>query len=187
MIDTSDFKNGVNIFVDGEPYTILWFQNHKPGKGGAVMRTKLKHLRKGSIVDRTFKSGEKFANVDVERRKKQYLYADTENFHFMDLETFDQITFPKEKLAEEAGFLKENIEVNALYLEGELVSIELPLSVELKVTSSAPGAKGDTVSSATKPATVETGIDIQVPLFIKEGDVIKVDTRTGEYLERVQK
>ena len=187
MIDTSDFKNGLNIFVDGEPYSILWFQNHKPGKGGAVMRTKLKHLRKGSIVDKTFKSGEKFDSVDVERRKKQYLYADTESFHFMDQITYDQIAFPKERMGEQAGYLKENIEVNAIYLEGELVTIELPLSVELKVVSSAPGAKGDTVSSASKPATVETGIDVAVPLFIKEGDVIKVDTRTGEYLERVQK
>ena len=183
MIDTSDFKNGLNIFIDGEPYTILWFQNHKPGKGGAVMRTKMRHLRKGSIVERTFKSGEKFDKVDVERRKKQFLYADTE-FHFMDLETYDQVSLAKDQIGDLAGYLKENLEVTAIYMEGKLVSIELPLSVELKVTSSAPGVKGDTVSGALKPATVETGIEVNVPLFIKEGDVIRVDTRTGDYLER---
>jgi elongation factor P len=185
MLDTSDFKNGLNIFVDGEPYTILWFQNHKPGKGGAVMRTKMKHLRKGSIIDRTFKSGEKFQEVDVMRRKKQYMYSDNEGYHFMDLETYDQIHFPKEKLGDTANYLKENMEVNALYLEGVIVDIEIPLSVELKVVSTVPGFKGDTVSGAVKPATVETGIEVNVPLFIKEGDVIKVDTRTGEYVERV--
>jgi elongation factor P len=184
MISTSEIKNGANIFVDSQPYTVIWFQHHKPGKGGAMLRTKLRNLRTGSIVDRTFKSGEKFQEVDVTRRKKQYLYADAESFHFMDMETYDQISFPKEKLGDTAKYLTENLEVIALYLEGEVVNIELPITVSLKVTATVPGVKGDTVSNTLKPATVETGTEIQVPLFIKEGDVIRVDTRTGEYIER---
>lgn len=184
MVSTAEFKNGLNIMVDKEPYTIVWFQHHKPGKGGAVMRTKMKHLRSGSIIERSFKSGEKFDSVSVEFKKKQYLYSDAVSFHFMDLETYDQIQFPKEKLGDSARFLTENLEVTALYLEGELISFELPLSVELKVVSTVPGIKGDSVSNMVKPATVETGAEITVPLFIKEGDKIRVDTRTGEYLER---
>jgi elongation factor P len=184
MISTSEVKNGANIFVDGQPFKVVWFQHHKPGKGGAMLRTKIKNLRTGSIVERTFKSGERFEEVDVEQRKKQYLYSDTEFYHFMDTETYEQAAFPRSKMGQEGSYLTENLEVTALYLEGELVSIELPLSVELKVTSTVVGAKGDTVSGATKPATVETGIEVSVPLFIKEGDKIRVDTRTGEYLER---
>lgn len=184
MISTADFKNGLNIMVDNEPYTIVWFQHHKPGKGGAVMRIKMKHLRNGSITERSFKSGEKFDSVSVEKKKKQFLYSDAASFHFMDLQTYDQISFPKEKLGDSARFLTENLEVEALYLEGELVSFELPISVELKIISTVPGIKGDSVSNMVKPATVETGAEITVPLFIKEGDKIRVDTRTGEYIER---
>lgn len=185
MIDTSDFKNGLNIMVDGEPYQIIWFQHHKPGKGGAVMRTKMKNLKTGSIIERTFKSGERFEEVNVEKRKKQFLYADDQNYHFMDLETYDQISFPKERLGKSAQFLTENLEVDAVYLEGEFLTIELPIVVELKVINTVPGIRGDSVSNIMKPATLETGVEIQVPLFIKEGDKIKVDTRTGEYIERV--
>ncbi|MCB4791718.1 MAG: elongation factor P [Elusimicrobia bacterium] len=184
MISTSDIKNGANIFVEKQPCTVIWFQHHKPGKGGAMLRTKLKNLRTGAIVERTFKSGERFDEVDVEQRKKQYLYADNDNFYFMDAETYEQIGFPKEKMKLEGSYLTENLEVTALYLEGELVNITLPLSVVLTVTGTVVGAKGDTVSGATKPATVETGLEVMVPLFIKEGDKIRVDTRTGEYLER---
>ncbi len=185
MISTSDFRNGMNIMVDGEPYQILWFQQHKPGKGGAVMRVKLKHLRKGSITDRTFKSGEKFDTVDVEKQKKQFLYADGSDYHFMDMKTFEQISFAKEKLGESATFLTENLEVDATYLNGEFIGIELPINVNLRVTSTVPGIRGDSVSNIMKPATLETGVEIQVPLFVKEGDLVKVDTRTGEYVERV--
>ncbi|MBN1622652.1 MAG: elongation factor P [Endomicrobiales bacterium] len=184
MIFTNDFKNGVNILVDGQPYTIVWFQHHKPGKGGAMMRTKLKNLRTGSTIERTFKSGEKFQEVEVRKRKKQFLYVDANDYHFMDMETYDQVSFPKEKLGNATQFLTENLEVYAVYLEGELVDIELPVSVALKVVSTVPGVKGDTVSNTLKPATLETGAEVQVPLFIKEGDKIKVDTRTGEYVER---
>jgi len=185
MIFTSDFKNGVNILVDGEPYQIIWFQNHKPGKGGAMMRTKMKHLRKGSIVERTFKSGERFEEVSLEKHKKQFLYASGADFHFMDMETFEQVHYQKEDLGANTAFLTENLEVDAIYLGGEFIGIELPTSVELRVTQTVPGIKGDSVSNMVKPATLETGAEIQVPLFVKEGDKIKVDTRTGEYLERV--
>lgn len=184
MISTADFKNGVNIFVDGEPYQVIWFQNHKPGKGGAVMRTKLRHLKKGSIIDRTFKSGEKFENVDVERRKKQYLYKEGEEFVFMDNETYDQVHVSKELLGEGYKFLTENLEVWAVFMEGELVGIELPLSVILTIKSTEPGSRGNTVQNVLKPATVETGAIVQVPLFCNEGEKIRVDTRTGEYVER---
>lgn len=185
MIDTSDFKNGVNIVVDGEPYQIIWFQNHKPGKGGAVMRTKMRHLRKGSIIERTFKSGERFEGVDLEKHKKQFMYVAGNDFVFMDMATYEQVSFPKEQLGMATQFLTENLEVDATYIDGEFVGIELPISVQLKVTSTVPGIKGDSVSNMVKPATLETGAELSVPLFIKEGDIVKVDTRTGEYLERV--
>lgn len=186
MISTADFKNGLNIFVDNEPFQIIWFQNHKPGKGGAVMRTKLRHLRKGGIVERTFKSGEKFKEVDIERRKKQFLYSAGQDFHFMDMQNYEQIVISRETLGENANYLTENLEVDAIYMEGALAGIELPLSVVLKVTHTVPSVKGDTVSNVLKPATVETGAEVQVPLFIKEGDKVKIDTRTGEYVERAE-
>lgn len=185
MIATSEFKNGVTLLVDGEPYQIIWFQNHKPGKGGAVMRTKMRHLRKGGIIERTFKSGERFESVSLERHKKQFLYADGSDFHFMDVATFEQVSFPREQLGDNARFLTENLEVEGIYLDGQFINIELPISVELTVTSTVPGIKGDSVSNMVKPATLQTGAEIQVPLFVKEGDKVKVDTRTGEYLERV--
>lgn len=184
MIFTSDFKNGLTILVDGEPYQIIWFQNHKPGKGGAVMRTKMRHLRKGGIIERTFKSGERFEEVSLERHKKQFLYTAGNDYVFMDMETYEQVNFPKDKLGGNVSFLTENLEVDAVYLDNEFIGIELPISVELKVAQTVPGIKGDSVSNMMKPATLETGAEIQVPLFIKEGDRIKVDTRTGEYLER---
>ena len=186
MISTADFKNGLNIMVDGEPYTIVWFQHHKPGKGGAVMRTKMKHLRTGSITERSFKSGERFGDVSVEKHKKQYMYNDGQNFHFMDTVNYEQMFLTKEKLGKSAEYLTENLEVDAIYLEGEFVNIDLPITVELKIVSTVPGIKGDSVSNMMKPATLETGTEIQVPLFVKEGDKVKVDTRTGEYLERVR-
>lgn len=185
MISTADFKNGLTILVDGEPYQIIWFQNHKPGKGGAVMRTKMRHLRRGSIVERTFKSGEKFDAVSLERHKKQFLYVAGGDYAFMDMETYEQVTFPKEQLGEGYLYLKENMEVDAIYLAGQFIGIELPISVVLTVTQTVPGIKGDSVSNMMKPATLETGIEVQVPLFVKEGDKVKVDTRTGEYVERV--
>ncbi|MDR3071284.1 MAG: elongation factor P [Endomicrobium sp.] len=184
MISTSDFKNGYNILVDGEPYQITWFQNHKPGKGGAVMRVKLKHLKKGGTIERTFKSGEKFEALSVSRRKKQFLYKEGINYNFMDVNTYEQMTVSPGLLGEMAKFLKENLEVEAVYLENELIGIDLPIIIEMTIAEAEAGIKGDSVSNLTKMAKLETGADIRVPLFIKEGDKIKVDTRTGEYVER---
>ena len=185
MIGISDFKNGILFENEGVIYQVVWFQHHKPGKGGAVMRTKIRNVKTGSIIEQTFKSGEKFQEVSMTRRKKQYLYHDEQNYTFMDTETFDQISVPKEKLGEAVNFLKENVELDALYLDDEFLTLDLPASVELKVTQTMPGGRGDTVANATKPATLETGAEVQVPLFIKEGDTIKVDTRSFEYVARV--
>ncbi|BAG13672.1 elongation factor P [Endomicrobiia bacterium] len=184
MISTSDFKNGTNILVDGEPYQIAWFQNHKPGKGGAVMRVKLRHLKKGGIIERTFKSGEKFKALTITRQKKRFLYKESNNFNFMDMDTYEQITVHPELLGKMVNFLKENLEVEAIYLENELIGIDLPVIIEMTIAEAEHGIKGDSVSNTTKTAKLETGADIHVPLFIKEGDRIKVDTRTGEYVER---
>ncbi len=184
MIGISDFKNGTIFENEGTVYQVVWFQHHKPGKGGAVMRTKIRNVRTGAITEQTFKSGEKFKEVDMSRRKKQYLYSDGEKYTFMDQETFDQIEVTKEKLGDAVNYLKENMEVESLYLEDEFLGLDMPASVLLKVTYTVPGIKGDSVSNTTKPATVETGIELLVPLFIKEGDTIKVDTRTGDYVER---
>lgn len=185
MISTSDFRNGLNILVDGEPYQITWFQNHKPGKGGAVMRVKLRHLKKGGSIERTFKSGEKFEALSVTRQKKQFLYKEGENFNFMDMNTYEQISVEPVFLGEMVNYLTENLEVEAIYLESELIGIDLPIIMEMTIAEAEPGIKGDSVSNMTKMAKLETGADIRVPLFIKEGDRIKVDTRTGEYVERV--
>lgn len=185
-VDTSDFKTGLCIKVDNEIYTVIWYQHHKPGKGGAVMRTKLKNVRSGSIIERTFKAGEKFESVDLERKKKQYIYSAGDDLVFMDLETYEEIRIPKSKLGEQVKFLKENVEVEGLYIGEEFLGIELPTFVELEITHTEPGIKGDSVSNVMKPAVVETGVEIQVPLFIKTGDIVKIDTRTGEYVERVK-
>jgi elongation factor P len=185
MVSTSDFRNGLNILVEGEPYQITWFQNHKPGKGGAVMRVKLRHLKKGGTIERTFKSGEKFELLSVTRQKKQFLYKEGENLNFMDTNTYEQISVGPAVLGEMVNYLKENLEVEAVYLENELIGIDLPLIIEMTISEAEPGIKGDSVSNMMKNAKLETGADIRVPLFIKEGDKIKVDTRTGEYVERV--
>ncbi|OGS20416.1 MAG: elongation factor P [Elusimicrobia bacterium RIFOXYA2_FULL_39_19] len=185
MIDTSDFKNGVIFEWEGQIYKIIWFQHHKPGKGGAVMRTKMRNIRTGSIIEQTFKSGVKFREVQIERRKKQYLYNDGKNYFFMDLENYEEIQIPKEQLGEAVKFLKENLEIEGLYIDGGYLGVDLPINMEFKVTYTVPGVKGDTVSSVMKPATIETGAEVAVPLFIDIDDVIRIDTRTGEYVERV--
>lgn len=185
MISTADFKNGVMFEHEGAVYEVVWFQHHKPGKGGAVMRVKIRNVRTGSTIERTFKSGTTFREVSLTRKKKQFMYADGNTYHFMDMETFDQFPFPKEKLGTSAQFLTENMEVDAIYLEDEFLGLELPANVTLKVTGTVPGIRGDSVSNIMKPATLESGVEVQVPLFVKEGDTVRVDTRTGEYLERV--
>lgn len=185
MIEPVDFRNGLIIEYEGAPYKILWFQNHKTAMSHAIMRVKFQNLYTGSILERTFKQADRFKEVIPTKRKTQYLYSDADVLHFMDLETFEQTSYPKEKLGEMAKFLSENLEVEALYLDDKFLSISLPASVELKVSSTVPGVKGDSVSNMMKPATLESGIEVNVPLFVKEGDTIKVDTRSGEYLSRI--
>jgi len=185
MIEPVDFRNGLIIEYEGAPYQILWFQNHKTAMSHAIMRVKFRNLRTGSILERTFKQADRFKEIIPTKRKNQFLYADGDAYHFMDLETFEQIAYPKEKLGELAHFLSENLEVEALYLDNEFLSISLPSSVDLKVTATVPGIKGDSVSNMMKPATLETGYEVNVPLFVKEGDTVKIDTRSGEYLSRL--
>jgi elongation factor P len=189
MIEPIDFRNGLIFEYEGAPYQILWFQNHKTAMSHAIMRVKMRNLLTGTTLERTFKQADRFREITPSKRKNQYLYADGDKYHFMDMETYEQIEFGKEKLGEAAQFLTENLEVEALFLDDKFLSIQLPssveLKVELKVVSTVPGIKGDSVSNMMKPATLETGVEIQVPLFIKEGDKIKVDTRSGEYLSRV--
>ncbi|MGH0037697.1 MAG: elongation factor P [Myxococcota bacterium] len=184
-IDTSQFKNGLKIELDGEPFTITYFQHVKPGKGGAFVRTKVKNLVTGRSVDKTFRSGEKVGEADVEEREMQYLYHDGSDLVFMDTESYDQIPISEQGVGDAIKFLKENTQVDILFWKGKPINIELPAFVELTITQCDPGVKGDTASGATKPATLETGAVIQVPLFIKEGETVKVDTRSGEYSERV--
>ncbi|MDG2335279.1 MAG: elongation factor P [Myxococcota bacterium] len=186
-LDTSQFRNGLKLDIDSQPFTITYFQHVKPGKGGAFVRTKLKNLLNGRTVDKTFRSGEKVEEADVEEKTMQYLYQDATGRIFMDSESFDQIPIGDEVLAGAVDFLLENMEVGVLFWKGNPVNIQLPNSIEARVTQSDPGIKGDTSSGATKPATIETGATLNVPLFIEEGDLIRVDTRTGEYSERVSK
>jgi elongation factor P len=183
--DTSQFRNGLKIELDGEPFTIVYFQHVKPGKGGAFVRTKVKNLRTGRVLDRRFRAGEKVDEADIEDRKMQYLYQDGENLVFMDSKTYEQIPFTTEQVGDAAKFLKENLDVDVLFWRNKPINIELPAFVEVAITNCEPGIKGDTASNVTKPAVIETGSVVQVPLFIKEGERIRVDTRSGEYVERI--
>ena len=184
QVSTADFKKGLKIQFDGAPYSIVDFQHVKPGKGGAFVRTKLKHMRLGRVIDNTFRAGEKVELVDFEEKGMQYLYKD-DRYHFMDLETYDQISLSADEVADARDFLKENIEVEILFIDGSPVTVELPNFIELRIAKTDPGIRGDTASGGSKPATLETGAVIQVPLFLNEGDVVKVDTRSGDYLGRV--
>ena len=184
-VDTSQFKNGLRIELDGQPFTIVYFQHVKPGKGGAFVRTKVKNLRTGKQVDKTFRAGEKVDEADVEDRTMQYLYRDGEALMFMDTSSYDQIPIPAEQVGDDIQFLKESLEVDVLFWRGKALNIQLPAFIEAQITQCDPGVKGDTASGATKPATIETGATLQVPLFIKEGETIRVDTRSREYVERV--
>ena len=184
MISTNQFKAGIAILLDGELFLIEEFQHVKPGKGAAFVRTKLRSMKTGNILNKTFDSGEKFQDAFIEKKGLQFQYRAGETFHFMDLESYEQIAFPREDLKEAAQFLTENLEARGEFYEGRLIGLELPTTVVLKVTESDPGLKGDTSKAAMKPATLETGLKIQVPLFIGPGDPIKVDTRTAEYVGR---
>jgi elongation factor P len=184
VISTSDFKNGMTILYDGQLYRILYFQHVKPGKGGAFVRTKLKDLGSGATIDKTFKAGEKMEQAILETKKMQYLYKD-EYYNFMDTETYEQIQLNDKLLEDQKDYLMENMELYVVFYKGKPISIELPIAIESKVVKTEPGLKGDTVSSSFKPAVIETGAKIMVPLFINTGDVIKIDTRTGEYITRM--
>jgi len=184
QVSTAEFKKGLRIVFDGQPYAIVDFQHVKPGKGGAFVRTKLKHMKAGRVIDNTFRAGEKVELVDFEEKHMQYLYRD-DRYHFMDTETYEQVSLSPEEVGDASDYLKENTEVDMLYIDGAPATIELPNFVELAIAKTEPGVRGDTAQGGNKPATLESGAVIQVPLFLNEGDVVKVDTRTGEYLGRV--
>lgn len=184
QVSTADFRKGLRIVFDGQPYTIIDFQHVKPGKGGAFVRTKLKHMRAGRVIDNTFRSGEKVELVDFEEKHMQFLYRD-DRYHFMDMETYEQLSLSPDEVGDARLYLKENTEVEVLYIEGSAAAIELPNFVELTIAKTDPGVRGDTAQGGSKPARLETGAVVQVPLFLNERDVVKVDTRTGEYLGRV--
>ena len=186
MHSTSDFKKGLKIELDGAPYVIVDFQHVKPGKGGAFVRTKMKNLLTGRVLDQTFRSGERVKKPDLMEREMQYLYQEGDRFCMMDNETYEQLMLTEEQVGEARLYLTDNLDVKVLFFNQQPVAVEVPTFVELTVTQSEPGLKGDTASGGTKPATLESGVTIQVPLFINEGDRVKVDTRTGSYIERLK-
>ncbi|GJM77990.1 elongation factor P [Paenibacillus timonensis] len=184
MISVNDFKTGLTVEVDGDIYTVLEFQHVKPGKGAAFVRSKLKNLRNGNTVEKTFRAGETIGRAMIENRDVQYLYASGQEHTFMDNETYDQFSLTSDQLEWELNFLKENMNVKIVSYQGEILGINLPNSVELKVIETEPGIKGNTATGATKNAKVETGLNVQVPLFINEDDVLLIDTREGKYISR---
>jgi elongation factor P len=185
MISTNNFRTGLTIEIDGEIFTVIEFQHVKQGRGSAFVRTKLKNIQTGNVFEKTFRAGEKVARAHLDRKKMQYLYQTGELYYFMDTETYEQVPVSEELVGDNKKFLKENMEVSVLFHNNTPIGIELPNFVELKVTQTEPGFKGDTATGGTKPAVVETGAKLQVPLFIELGDTIKIDTRTGEYISRV--
>lgn len=185
MISAGDFRNGITIELEGNIYQIIEFQHVKPGKGAAFVRTKLKNIKSGGVVEKTFRPTEKFENAHIERKDMQYLYQDGDLYYFMDNDTYEQIALGSELIGDALKFVKENEMCKVCSHNGNVFSIEPPLFVELQVTDTEPGFKGNTATGATKPAIVETGAQVNVPLFVENGEVIKIDTRTGEYLSRV--
>jgi len=184
MVSAGEFRNGVTFDMDGNVYQIIEFQHVKPGKGAAFVRTKIKNVISGAVVEKTFNPTEKFPTAFVERREMQYLYNDGELYYFMDKETYEQIPINSETLGDNFKFVKENEDVKILSYKGTVFGVEPPFFVVLQITQTEPGFKGDTATNVTKPATLETGAEIRVPIFINEGDMIRIDTRTGEYMER---
>ncbi len=185
MISAGDFRNGITIELDNNIYQIIEFQHVKPGKGAAFVRTKLKNIKSGGVVEKTFRPTEKCPQARIDRADMQYLYSDGDLFHFMDVESYEQIALNSEAIGDTLKFVKENEMVKICSHNGNVFAVEPPLFVELKITETEPGFKGDTATGATKPAVVETGATVYVPLFVEQEDVIKIDTRTGEYLSRV--
>ena len=184
MISTNQFKTGMALDVEGTLFFIVDFQHVKPGKGGAFVRTKLKNVKTGAVIDRTFRAGEKFEQAILENKRMQFLYAEGDTYHFMDNDTYDQLTLAKEQLGDVMNYTKESANVNMLMFEGVPIGVEAETFVELEITDTDPGVKGDTASGGTKPATLETGAVVQVPLFIQIGEKIKIDTRTNTYITR---
>lgn len=187
MATTNDIKNGTVLDLDGQLWQVLWFQHHKPGKGNTVVRTKIKNVVNGKVVDRTFPADTKIDMAQVDRSDMQYLYEDSAGYVFMDTSTYDQMTIPAETIGDAKNFLLEGMSITVATHEGNPLYIELPSSVELEITYTEPGLQGDRSTGGTKPATVETGLTIQVPLFITTGEVVKVNTESGEYLGRVNR
>lgn len=186
MIDTSDFRNGLSIILDNEIYQIVEFQHVKPGKGGAFVRTRLRNLRTGSTLEKTFRAGEKMEQAVLDRKKMNFLYNQGNEYVFMDMDSYDQITIPSNQLGDSVKFLKDNTEVEVLSHNDKILAVDLPFFMEFEVVETDPGLRGDTASGGSKPAKVETGAVVNVPLFINVGERIKVDTRTSQYLERVK-
>jgi elongation factor P len=184
MISTSDFRTGLTFEIDNDIVTLLEFQHVKPGKGAAFVRCKLRSLKTGSTVEKTFRPGEKFPKAHVERKEMQYLYKEGENWTFMDTETYDQVNLMESLLEDAPKYLKENSTTGILFYQGNVIGMDLPKQVELVVEATEPGIKGDTASGGSKPATMETGVVVQVPFFVNEGDKLIIDTRTGDYVSR---
>lgn len=185
MISTGDLRRGVGIEMDGQLFQVLEFQHLKIGRGSAQVRMRLRNIRSGAIIDRSAQAGEKWPRVQLDHRPVQFLYEDSGNYFFMDQETFDQIPLDQNILGDAVNYLKDNMELEISMYGDEPIGVELPITVELQIASTEPGIRGDTATGGTKPATLETGLVVNVPLFVNEGEKIKVDTRTGEYLERV--
>lgn len=185
MVSAGDFRNGLTIELDNSVYQVVEFQHVKPGKGAAFVRTKLRDIKNGGVVEKTFRPTEKCPQAHIEKKDMQYLYSDGELYHFMDVESYDQFALNEEAIGDSLKFVKENDMVKMLSHNGSVFAIEPPLFVELEITDTEPGFKGDTATGATKPAVVETGATVYVPLFVEQGDRISIDTRTGEYLKRV--
>ena len=184
MISTNDFKTGLSVEIDGDALIVLEFQHVKPGKGAAFVRAKLRNTRTGSVVERTFNAGEKLPKAHLERKEMQYLYHDGTYYVFMDIENYEQSLLTEEQMAEAKNFLKESMNITVLLFKGNILGVDLPANVDLEVIETDPGIKGDTASGGNKPATLETGAVVRVPFFINVGDVLKVNTQTGEYIER---
>lgn len=185
MYGTNQFRNGLKIEIDNEPFVIVDFQHVKPGKGGAFVRTKLKSLISGSVQEKTFRSGEKVGKPQLEEKEMQYLYNSDEQYHFMDTATYEQLFLTTDQLGTTKNYLQENVTVKILFYNGQPIGVDVPIFVNLRIEETDPGVRGDTASGGTKPAILETGATVQVPLFLNIGDVVKVDTRTGSYIERV--
>ena len=186
MISSNDFRNGVTIVIDGNLWTVIEFLHVKPGKGSAFVRTRLKNVKTGSTVERTFRAGEKLERATVDNREMQMLYNDADGFHFMDNETFENMTLQRDLIGDPADFLKDGMKIDVQVHDGTPIGVTLPAHVELRITTTEPGFKGDTAQGTTKPATLETGAVVQVPLFVNEGDLIRIDTRDRRYVGRVQ-